>query len=199
MKTISLGISLFALLACATPRASAQESATQQQLDQVSATLQDVQSQLDQQGKRISDLEEKIAKMSDKLNTPSGGGDFASADDLKKLAAAVQEIDKKRQEDNQKILDAISKLGKGGSTGSSSHRMPEVSTAPVTDNTPPATAGQQQNGFWYVVQEGNTLSAIAKEYQAKGYKVTVKQILAANPGLTPSGLKVNQKIFIPQP
>src|SRR5580692_11092400 len=125
MKMISLGFCLFSLLAFATPRASAQDSATQQQLDQVKATLQDVQSQLDQQSKRISDLEEKISKMTDKLNTPSGGGDFASADDLKKLAEQVQEIDKKRQEDNQKILDAIAKLGKGGGGGESSHRSPD--------------------------------------------------------------------------
>ena len=74
--------------------------------------------------------------MQDKMNTPSGGGDFASADDLKKLAGRVQEIDKNRQEDNQKILDAIGKLGKRRQCGRIQPRhTPEISTTPTTGNT----------------------------------------------------------------
>jgi LysM repeat protein len=196
MKMILLGFCVFTLLAAAGPRASAQESATQQEIDQVNATLQDVQSQLDQQDKRITALEQKMADLADKVNTP-GGSDYASADDLKKLAEQVQEIDKKRQEDNQKILDAIAKLGRGGSAAELSRHAPDVSTTP--DNPTPPANGQAQNGFYYKVAPGNTLSAIAKAYQAKGYKVTVKQIEDANPGLNPASLKVGQQIFIPQP
>jgi LysM repeat protein len=197
MKMISIGFCFLALMTAA-PRVLAQDSATQQQLDQITGTLQDLQSQLSHQNDRITAVEEKIAKLTDKLNTP-GGSDYASADDLKKLAEQVQEIDQKRQDDNQKILDALAKLGKGGGTMESGRKSEEVTPTPTLNNSPNANAGGPQNGYYYEVKAGNTLLAIAKAYRAQGIKVTVDEILKANPGLTANGLKVGQKIFIPQP
>lgn len=200
MKMISVGICLLTLMTAA-PRLRAQESATQQQLDQVNATLQDIQNQLEQQDKRITAVEKKMAGMADKLNTP-GGSDFASTDDLKKLAEQVQEIDKKRQNDNQQILDAIAKLGKGGGAAVSSHKPVDVSTTTTTTENSTANSGGSQNGqngYYYEVKPNNTLIAIAKAYKKQGINVTVDQILKANPGVTSNNLKVGQKIFIPQP
>src|SRR5476651_2105697 len=94
--------------------ARAQDDAAQQQIDKLSGQLQDLQDTVAAQGKRIAALEKQIADLGDKLNQPAAS-DSAGADDLKKLAAQVQEIDQKRQDDNQKILDALEKLGKGGS------------------------------------------------------------------------------------
>ena len=51
----------------------------------------------------------------------------------------------------------------------------------------------------YVVQSGDTLDAIAQAYREKNIKVTVAQILNANPGLKPERMKVGQTIFIPAP
>ena len=52
----------------------------------------------------------------DSLRTGQPGAtDTANADDLKKLADQVQEIDKKRQADRELILKEIEKLIKGGS------------------------------------------------------------------------------------
>ena len=197
MKTISCWFLIFTLMAAAMPRVRAQDSATQQQLDQLSSSIQDIQSSLTQQNKRITDLESKISAMQDKLNAP-GGNDYASSDDLKKLAEQVQEIDKKRQADNEKILAALEKIGKGGGGGESIHTEPNISTTPNTGNST-ATPGGPQNGYNYQIQDGNTLSKIAKAYQAKGIKVTVKQILDANPGLDPKNLIVGKTIFIPAP
>jgi LysM repeat protein len=197
MKTISLCFGVLALMVAAAPRASAQDSATQQQLDQLSGQIQTVQDSLTEQDKRISALEKKISDMQDKVNSPSGN-DYASSDDLKKLAEQVQEIDKKREEDNQKILDALGKLGKGGAVETSHHET-EVTPVNNTGNSANTTSNGQQNGYYYPIQSGNTLSAIAKAYRAQGIKVTVSQILAANPGLTANNLIVGKKIFIPAP
>lgn len=202
MRKISLYLFAFILIAAFTPRIHAQDSATQQQLDKLSGNIQDIEGQLTQQSKRIDDLEKKVSDMQDKLSTPAANNS-ASADDLKKLAEQVQEIDRKRQADNEQILKAIEKLSKGGSAGIESHESHKSAEAapPASNNNDQAPvtggAGGQQNGYYYVIQSGNTLSAIAKAYQAKGIKVTVKQILAANPGLNPGGLYVGQKIFIP--
>ena len=203
MRTISYWLCTLALLTAFATRASAQESAVQQQLDQISGKIQDLTDAQADEGKRIDALEKKINDLSDKLNTPSGNN-FASADDLKKLAEQVQEIDKKRQADNEQIIKAIEKLSKGGSAGIEPHEshkpIDTTATTSGTDTSSTATTGGtggQQNGYYYTIQSGNTLSAIAKAYQAKGIKVTVKEILAANPNLNPSALYVGQKIFIP--
>lgn len=200
MKTISSWLVTFALIAAFTPRVSAQDAATQAELDKLSGQIQDVQDTLATQDKRIEALEKKVSDMQDKVNTPAGN-DYASTDDLKKLAEQVQEIDKKRQEDNQKILDAIGKLGKtGGGEGVELRHPADVSTGPTVGNTTPTpNAANPQQGYEYTIAPGNTLSAIAKAYRAQGVKVTVSQILAANPGLSANNLLVGKKIFIPAP
>lgn len=200
MKMISLWLVTFALIAAFTPRASAQDAATQAELDKLSGQIQDVQDALAAQDKRLDALEKKIGDLQDKVNTPAGN-DFASTDDLKKLAEQVQEIDKKRQEDNQKILDALEKIGKGGGgAGVDLHHSSDVSTGPTGGTGNPApNAGGPQQGYEYTILSGNTLSAIVKAYRAQGVKVTVSQILAANPGLSANNLIVGKKIFIPSP
>lgn len=197
MRTISVWICLLSLAIAFAPRARAQDAATQAQLDKITGEIQDVQDSLNSQDQRISDLEKKISDMQEKLSTPAGN-DYASADDLKKLAQQVQEIDKKRQQDNEKILDALEKLSKGGGF----HRPPP-SDNPVNTNPGPGDNGQTssngspQNGYEYTIAPGNTLAAIAKAYRAQGVKVTVDEILKANPGLDPKHLIVGKKIFIP--
>lgn len=177
--------------------ARAQDAATQQQIDQLNGKIQDLQEALDTQGKKIAALEKQISDLSDKLNQPAAN-DGASADDLKKLAAQVQEIDKKRQDDNDLILKEIEKLGKvSGGTITSRKSAPAISTTASSTNNLASTASGPQKGYDYTIQEKDTISAIAKAYRAQGVKVTTSQILAANPGLNPNSLVVGKKIFIP--
>jgi LysM repeat protein len=194
MRMISVWICLVILALAFTPRARAQDAATQAQLDKITGEIQDVQDSLDAQDKRISALEKKISDMADKVNTPQGN-DYASVDDLKKLAEQVQEIDKKRQQDNEKILDALEKLSKGGGF----HRPPAENPVDTSPGPGPTSSGSPQNGYEYTVAPGNTLTAIVKAYRAQGVKVTVEQILKANPGLNANNLIVGKKIFIPAP
>jgi LysM repeat protein len=178
--------------------ARAQDDAAQQQIDKLSGQIQDLLDAQAAQGKRIDALEKQIADLGDKLNQPAANNG-ASADDLKKLAAQVQEIDKKRQDDNDLILKELEKLGKGGTVSPPSHKpSPTVSTTTSTGG-PTASASGPQKGYDYTIAAGDTISAIAKAYRAQGVKITSSQILAANPGLNPNSLIVGKKIFIPQP
>jgi len=189
-------ILIFVLIAVfsATPL-FAQDNATQQQLDKLSGQIQDLIDAQAAQGKRIDAIEKEISDLRDKVNTPAVNNS-ASADDLKALAAQVQEIDKKRQDDRDLILKEIEKLGKGGGVPVS-HKSSNTATPPA-DTSAPAPAGPQ-TGHEYTVQAGDTLGAIAKAYRANGVKVTTTQILAANPGLDATKLYVGKKIFIPDP
>jgi LysM repeat protein len=177
--------------------ARGQDAATQQQIDKLSGQIQDLLATQDTQNKRIAALEKQIADLGDKLNQPAAN-DSASADDLKKLAAQVQEIDKKRQDDRDLILKEIEKLGKVSGGTSTSHKPPSVSTILPTDTSTPNNSGPQK-GYDYTIAAGDTVSAIAKAYRAQGVKITSSQILAANPGLNANSLIVGKKIFIPDP
>jgi LysM repeat protein len=193
MRKISLWLFIFAFTVSL---ARAQDDATQQQIDKLSGQIQDLLDAQAAQGKRIDALEKQIADLSDKLNQPAANNS-ASADDLKKLAAQVQEIDKKRQDDNDLILKELEKLGKAGCVPAAVHKSSSsVATTASTDNSTPG-AGGPQNGYYYTIAAGDTISAIAKAYRAKGVKITSGQILAANAGLNPNSLIVGKKIFIP--
>jgi LysM repeat protein len=174
----------------------AQDVEQTERLNKVEGYVQDLLAAQAAQDKRIEALEKEVANLRDKMNLP-GANNYAGADDLQKLATQVQELAKKQQADNDLILKEIEKLGKvaGGST--TGRKSPPGVTAAPTEN--PTPAGGPQKGFYYEVQSGNTLSAIAKAYRDQGVKVTVDQILKANPGLDPKNLVVGKKIFIPAP
>lgn len=195
MKTI---FSLIFAAAISTAAVHGQDAATQQQLDKLSGQIQDAQDALVQQGKQLDAMEKEIADLRDKINAPAANNS-ASQDDLKALAAQVQEIDKKRQDDRDLILKEIEKLGKvtGG---------PATRSRPTADTTSTYSGGDTstqdtgpQKGYYYPIKEGDRLSEIVKAYREKGVKVTTSQVLKANPGLDPSKLYVGKKIFIPDP
>jgi phage tail protein X len=191
MRKILFG--LFILAFTVSP-GHAQDAATQQEIDQVNGRIQDLIDSQAAEGKRLDALEKSVSDMQDKLTQPAANNS-ASADDLNKLAEQVKDLAKKQQDDNDLVLKELEKLGKGGSIPTASHKSPSVST----DNPTPATSGPQK-GYYYTIQEKDTLSAVAKAYSAElKVKVTVDQILNANPGLNPKNLIVGKKIFIPQP
>lgn len=192
MKKISLWVFLLAFTVCA---ARGQDAATQEQIGKLSGHVQDMLEAQAAQAKRISALEKEINELRDKLNQPAVN-DSASTEDLKKLAAQVQEIDRKRQADNERILKAIEKLGKAGAGASPTRKPPVVSTDPPA---PAPVPGSKQMGYDYEILHGDTLSTIAKKYREQGVKVTTTQIIAANPGLNPNALIAGKKIFIPDP
>ena len=198
MKRFLVG---FLILSFSLAVARAQDDAAQQQLDKLSGQIQDLQAAQVEQSKHIQALEKEINDLQGQASQSSGSS--ANSDDLKKLAEQVQEIDKKRQEDNDRILKELERLEKSLGNSSSTHRPPPDITLDTTPTPsrghPTANATGPQNGYDYTIHSGDTLMAIVKAYRAQGIKVTTDQVLKANPGLDPKNLKVGQKIFIPAP
>ena len=197
MKTISLWFCLLALASFNPGFARAQDAETTERLNKVEGYIQDLQAAQAAQTKHIQELEKEIADLRDKLNQP-GANNSASADDLQKLATQVQDLAKKQQADNDQVVKTLEKLGKATGAPAASHHTPPPSTEPTT-STGDTTPGGPQKGYYYTIQEKDTLSAITKAYRAQNIKVTVDQILKANPGLDPKNLIVGKKIFIPAP
>jgi nucleoid-associated protein YgaU len=190
MKRISI---ILAVALWAVPVGSpAQDAAVEERLNQLSAKIQDLIDARDAQSRRIDELAKRLRELQDEQGKPGAG--YATQTELKQLAAKLQEVDEKRQQDSEHVARELEKLGK--TLGSASPRRPVAPTPVVTPGDSPAVPDK---GYEYVIQSGDNLSAIAKAYNDKGFKVTVDQILKANPGLKPKELRVGQKIFIPAP
>jgi LysM repeat protein len=160
----------------------AQDPSVVERVNRLSVYVEELLADRAQHQKQIDDLTREVASLREQLAAARGS---ARSEDVSSLAEAIREVDKKRQADRELILKEIEKLG---TTLSS---RPKTEAAP--ENPKP------RRGYEYTVNEGDTLSAIVDAYRAKGVKVTVDQVLKANPGLKPTSLRVGQTIFIPQP
>ena len=198
MRKILFSVFIFVLAASFV---QAQDAATQQQLDKLAGQIQDLTDAQRQQDKRIAALEKSVADLTDKLNQPAANNN-ASADDVKKLAEQVREIDKNRQADNEKTAQTLDKLAKliGSSGGHKSAPTPPTSSdSNSSGDSKSAASDTPSKGYNYKIAQGDSLGAIAKAYRAQGVKVTTKDILNANPGLDATKLYVGKTIFIPDP
>jgi len=181
-----LGLTLVNL----TPSLRAQDAATEERLNKLNGLVQDLVEDKAHMKKQLDVLAKEIAALREQgSSTPSA----ASAEDLRKLAEKIQEIDRKREADKELILKEIEKLGK-----TIAAPRPRPSTPAANTGTGPAPADKEK-GYEYVVQSGDTPSAIAAAYREQGVKITADDILKANPGLKATSLPVGKKIFIPAP
>jgi LysM repeat protein len=189
MKRISFF--LLAALLAAPVISPAQDAATEERLNKLSAQIDVLIEAKDAQNKKIEGLEKQISELQGQLSKPNGS--YATTDDLKQLADKLKEVDKNRVADNELIVKKLEALGTTLAGGSG--RKPPV--ASDVKPTPPVNPSDPH--YEYMVQPNDTLGAIAKAYREKNIKVTVQQILNANPGLKPENMKVGQKLIIPKP
>jgi len=197
MKRISF--LLLALLLCGNSKVRAQDAATEERLNQLSGKIEDLIAGQETQRKQLADLRKEIESLRDQASKPSGN--FAAQEDLKRVADAVKEVDRKRLEDYEKIRTTIKDLGKTLAAPAPTHsRKTEVADASDTPKTSKQTPSEKSDkGFEHTVKTGDTLSGIVAAYREQNIKVNKEQILAANPGLVPEKMKVGQKIWIPAP
>jgi nucleoid-associated protein YgaU len=174
-----------------------QDAAVDERLNKLSAQIQDLVDARDAQRKRIDDLARQVREMQDQQ--AKSGGSTASADDMKQLASKIQEVDDKRQQDNERILKEIEKLGKtlGAPPPSGKNPRPAASASPPPPDSTATPPAPDKGHFEYTIHDGDTLNAIAKAYSDQGIHITTDQILKANPGLKERSLHVGQKIVIP--
>lgn len=84
----------------------------------------------------------------------------------------------------------------GGTTGIvTNYRPGSTGTDTGVPPPPPAPPAAVDAGREYVVKSGDTLEAIARAQMGDGQKW--KSIVAANPGINPTNLKIGQKLRIP--
>lgn len=169
--------------------ARAQDAATEERLNKIAGHLEDLIARQTVLEKRVESLAREVSALREEAARPAGN--FANQEDLKRLADALKQVDQKRLDDYDKIREELKKLGK------------TVLSAPLPKRSPPELSADKpsgpEKGYEYVVQSGDTLSAIVQAYRDKNIKITTDQVLKANPGLVPARMRVGQKLFIPAP
>jgi hypothetical protein len=192
---------MIALWLTAPSAVRAQDAATEERLNKLSAQIEDLVVAKDAQNKRIEELARAVRELQEQQNRPNPT--YASQDDLKRVAAKLQEIDQNRQRDNELVLEKLRGLGKTLAAAPPARQTAAATTGSSSPSSVSAAgerpATRPEKGYEYVIKESDTYSAIAKAYSDQGVKVTAKQIQNANPDLKPENLQVGQKIFIPAP
>jgi len=195
MKRISFWLAIG--LIGAAPLLQAQDAATEERLNKLAGQIDTLmEGQKDLQNK-IETLSREIAAVREQTSKPTGN--YAAHEDLVRLSEKVREVDQKRIADGEKVSAELISLR------NNLLKMPAPAPRPRTPVvTQPANPesdkpARPEKGFEYVVQKSDTLSIIVQAYREKNIKVTMDQVLKANPGLKPEKLRVGQKIFIPAP
>jgi LysM repeat protein len=206
MKRISL-----LLVTCALgmmPLARGQDAATEERLNKLSGRIEDLIAAQESMRKQLSDLSREIESVREVASKPPGN--WASQEDANRLKKAIEEVDRKREADADKVQKELGRIREAVlKSATLPPPAPPVSTKKTSkkenkDDSAPASSGDatapaNDKVFPYVVQKGDSLSVIVQAYREKNIKVTVDQILKANPGLDEKKLKVGQKIYIPAP
>ena len=163
--------------------------------------IEQLEETLQLQQKRTGALVEEIHSMRQELDRlKSHNENAATQESIKRLADKIEEVDKKRQADNELVLSQLKAIGKGLTKTlppKTSIPPPEIvkpdNSAPQNGDKPP------ENGYTYKIKDKDTLVRIVADLRTQGFKVTQKQIMDANPKVNWSRLKIGQSIFIPQP
>jgi nucleoid-associated protein YgaU len=194
MKRLSMLLVTLAL--CAPPASRGQDAATEERLNKISGRIDDLIAAQEVLKKQLAELAKDVDSLREQSAKPSTS--YARTEDLNSLGEKLKEVDRKRMDDAEKIHAELLKLRKAlelpapAPKKTSAAKPPKEIPAAPTPTTP-------DKGFEYVIKSGDTLDAIVLAYKEKNIKVTVAQILNANPRLKPERLRVGQKIFIPAP
>ena len=170
-------------------QAGAQDAAIEERVSKLNGYVQDLREAQEAQRKQIEQLAKEISNLREQISDSKPN--TASQEDLRKLADKIQEVDDKRKADNELIVKEIEALGKSAARA----RKPPETAVPDVTSKPSGS----EKGYPYEIKSGDTLTAIVAAYREQGIKVTVDDILKANPGLKATSLQPGQKIFIPAP
>lgn len=177
------------------PAARGEDAATEERLNRLSGQIEDLIAGQKAQQKQISELMREVEAVREASAKPAGN--FAAQEDVKRLAEAVKEVDRKRVDDAEKTRTELLALRKVLETPmvNNSKRTPPSDRIRESDKE----SRSNEKVFEYVIKQGDTLSVIVQAYAKENIKVTTDQIVKANPGLNPNKLRPGQKIVIPAP
>ena len=187
-----------------TPAAIAEREAAEEREKRINARMEDMEKTVQSYEKRISALHDDLRSLRDEINKlRESNNDSQTKESIKRLKEAVEEVDKKRLDDNKKVMEALEELQgfiKKNLTTPTSSKPPSTTMAPKSSHTTPPKVRRdtEQAGYEYTVVDKDTLLVIISKLRtAKNIRVTQKQMMDANPDVNWKNLQVGQKLFVP--
>ena len=153
--------------------------------------------------KSVEELRTELSKVREEQSRAAAAAANSSVqEDLKRLAKKIEDVDKKRESDNQLVSEEIkNSMGKIAALIAKTAAAPHPSAHVPVDADPPAH-DPIKKGYTYTVEPGDSLGGIVKayndDYKSKGLKtITKAQVIEANPNINLEKLRAGQKIVIP--
>ena len=180
---------------------AAQRENIETNFKQMTTRMDLLEEALSTQSRRIAKLVDEIHALRNEVDKlKSRNESAATQESLKRLAEKIEEVDKKRQDDNELVLSKLKEIGKALTKTPAVREPSPPLTGPKRDTpTPPVGDKPQESGYTYKIKDGDYLNRIVKDLNAQGFKVTQKQIMDANPKVNWNNLQIGSSIFIPQP
>jgi LysM repeat protein len=156
-----------------------------------------IQANADKIQVEIANLKEQVTKLQETNNQQQ--------QEITALKTTLAKSEEARAKERDVLIAKISDMiANSKPAPTPTKKTPPQDTAPKDkDKDTPATSTtdtphDNEHGYYYTVEKGQTLSMIATAFTEKGIKVTVDDIRKAN-NLGPKDvLKVGQKLFIPK-
>ena len=188
----------------------AEKEAAEERAKAINARMDGLEETLAVVRKHVSRLENDLRNLRDELTRlNSRNNDTATKESLERLAKSIEEVDRKRQADNDKVLAALTALQKGVEKGVAPERSRSAPVNPPPaprslesqkghSPTPPTPMPDNGTGQWfeYTIKDRDTLSGIVAKMRKLNYKVTQKQMEDANPGVDWNRLKIGNTLKI---
>lgn len=172
----------------------------QARFNQLAGSIEDLRGANALQARKIEALtaeNEKLRAMLTQISVQSKRN-FATQGDIREIQTRVEEVDKKRISDREKILAEFTKLLR---------KIAKIKIAAPTQSPPTRPVQPQEKAIKtieHTVANGEFLSGILAAYndlfrKEKKGRITMSEILKANPGLDPEKIFVGRKLYIPLP
>lgn len=171
----------------------------EERFKRLSADVQTLQETQEALLRRNEELRQRLDRLADEIQSfkedqSRSSGNLVSRDELRKFVEKLKEVDEKRESDKRIILESIKELAK----------VPVAVAAVEPKPSARQSNDSSEDVYLYEVKKNDRLFEIMAEYnkhfQKTGYqKLTMDQIIKANPGLRPDLLVTGRKIRIPIP
>ena len=174
--------------------ADAQRQEAEERYRRMSAKVEDLEAAIQAWQQRFNALDGEINKLRQELaRVKESARDTTTQENIKRLADAIQQVDEKRQSDNEKVRASLAELKKSVLDSLAAAAKPKPAAAP----TRAAAGNTNETIYEYTVRPNDSLSRIVTLLNKQGVKVTQKQIMEANPKIKWERLQIGKTILIP--
>jgi septal ring factor EnvC (AmiA/AmiB activator) len=210
MKQILLLAGMVASLACGPIALFAQDSpAAAAEREEILANYKRINTKIEQLEDTLQSLQKQMGTLSSAIHSLRGEVDqlksrnenAATQDAIKRLADKIEEVDKKRQADNELVRSQFKTLGRelSKSVAPRDSAPPPPKTDRATEPPDSSKTVAPENLLAYKIKDGDTLVRIVADLRAQGFKVSQQQVMDVNPKVIWNRLAIGQTIYIPKP